>query len=160
MAEIYVYDGESKRKILTDKHIDMSSGVISENNLPDAMANAKTFAEKVELTGEAKGFDLNKNTAYFDEVANTTTTIDWTKGNKQAKTMGASETFTFVDPPGQANLLLKLTQGVAEYSATWPGNVLWADGIEPDMSTAGSVRIVMFYFDGSVYYGTHTGVMS
>jgi hypothetical protein len=101
-------------------------------------------------------------TAVFDaEVArgtfSTTTTIDWTQGNKQTVTLGANLTFNFTAPPGGAsNLILRLVQdGTGSRNPGWPGAVKWATGTEPTWSTAaGAVDIVSLYYNGSSYYGT------
>ncbi len=99
-------------------------------------------------------------TAVFDaEVArgtfSTTTTIDWTAGNKQTVTLGANVNFNFTAPPGPANLILRLVQdGVGSRNPGWPATVKWAGGTEPIWSTAASsVDIASFYYNGTSYYG-------
>jgi hypothetical protein len=85
----------------------------------------------------------------------TTTTIDWTAGNKQTVTLGASLTFNFTAPPGACNLILKLVQDAAgSRNPGWPGTVKWPAGTEPTWSTAGgSIDVASFYYDGTSYYG-------
>lgn len=98
--------------------------------------------------------------AYFDgEVDNgnssTADTIDWTAGNKQKITLTGNCTFTFTDPSGPCNLILKLIQdGTGSRTVTWPATVKWPEGTAPTLSTAASsVDIVSFYWDGTNYYG-------
>lgn len=98
--------------------------------------------------------------ATFDaEVDNgnssTADTIDWTAGNKQKSTLTGNVTYSFTDPSGPCNLMLKLVQdGTGSRTATWPVSVKWSGGTAPTLSTAASaVDIVSFYFDGTSYYG-------
>ena len=67
--------------------------------------------------------------------------------------------FTFTDPLGPCNLVLKMTHAAntTTYTPTWAGGsttVKWPGGTAPTFTqTSGSIDIVSFYFDGSVYYG-------
>jgi hypothetical protein len=100
--------------------------------------------------------------AYFDAVQTATgdgtTTIDWGLGNKFVFTFGAqNDTFTFTAPDGPTNLTLVLIQdGVGSRTATWPGTVKWpTNGTTPTLSTgAADVDIIVFFYDGTNYYGT------
>lgn len=99
-------------------------------------------------------------TAYFDaEVDNgnsgTSDNIDWTVGNKQKSTLTGNVTFTFTEPNGPCNLILKLVQdGTGSRTVTWPADVLWPGGTAPTLTTtASAVDIVSFYYDGTDFYG-------
>lgn len=98
--------------------------------------------------------------AYFpSEIDNgnsgSSDTIDWTAGNKQKSTLTGNCTYTFTEPSGACNLILKLIQdGTGGRTVTWPGDVYWPDGTAPTLSTgAGEIDIVSFYYDGSDFYG-------
>jgi hypothetical protein len=115
----------------------------------------------VEDTSPSLGGPLNagSNTIYFSSQELTgdgTTTINWMAGNKVNFQFGAqNETFTFSDPSGATNLLLKIRQdGVGSRTITWPGSVLWPGGIAPTLTTTSSgIDVVSFYFDGTDYLG-------
>jgi hypothetical protein len=99
------------------------------------------------------------NTATFDaEYSNGTSgsskTINWNNGNKQYVVLSAACTFTFTNPQGPCNLILRVYQN-SSYTLNFPSAVKWAGGNEVECSTgAGKIDIYMFYFDGSIYYGS------
>jgi len=82
--------------------------------------------------------------------------IDFNEGQKQRITLTANSTFTFTDPLGPGNFILKLIQdGTGSRTVTWPAAVLWPSGTAPTLSTAGgSVDLVSLYFDGTNYYAS------
>ena len=86
----------------------------------------------------------------------TTTTIDWTKGNKVQFTFGAGdETLDFTAPAKPGNLVLVIIQdSTGGRKATWPSSVKWVGGSAPTLSTAANaVDIIAFLYDGTNYYG-------
>lgn len=95
----------------------------------------------------------------FDDYDNgnsgTSDTIDWGLGNKQVTTLTGNVTFSFTDPEGPCNLVLKVIQdGTGARMVTWPSAVKWPGAAAPTLSSgAGDVDIVSFYFDGTNYYG-------
>ena len=102
------------------------------------------------------------NTVYFDTEPSThvgdgaTGAIDWRNGNKQKLTMtGTGITINFTNPSGACNLLLKVVQGDgSDVVGTWDGDIKWAGGSAPTLSTGnGEIDILSFYFDGTNYYG-------
>ena len=111
-------------------------------------------SEIVTINGD---FKVNLH-AYFDAVvANTTTVaINWTNGNKQSIAPSGSPvgnpTYTFTDPDGLTNLIIKATNLGAAGSITWPAEVLWPGGVEPTWTASGT-DIISFYYDGTNYYG-------
>lgn len=96
-------------------------------------------------------------------------------------TMGATETFDFTDGPVHegvldVNLTVTLAGAVADEEAflrvyltqdgsggntiTWPGSVVWPDGIAPTLdTTAGAIEIIEFTSvdGGTTWYGRHGG---
>lgn len=85
-------------------------------------------------------------------------TINWNNGNKQKVTLTGSTshtvTFTAISG-GVANFLLKIVQGDASNTITWPASVKWPGASAPTMTAAsGSVDIVTCYYDGTNYYCT------
>jgi len=90
--------------------------------------------------------------------SSTTTTADWSLGNKATITLtGNISTFAFTNPTNPCNLLLKIVQdgtGSRTISA-WDTDIKWSGGgTAPTLSTgAGAVDIISFYFDGTNYYG-------
>jgi hypothetical protein len=108
----------------------------------------------------AKSVNFGAFTAYFTETDNgnsgTSKTIDWTTSNKQKVTMTGNCTFTFTAPPGPCNLVFKVVQdATGSRTATWPSAVHWSGGTAPTLTTtANKVDIIVFYYDGSTYFGT------
>ena len=109
------------------------------------------------------GGDLKiTNTVYFAaETANTiadgaTGAIDWNVSQKQKLTItGTGITVNFTNPAGACNLLLRIIQGDgSDVVGTWDGDIKWAGGSAPTLSTGnGEIDILSFYWDGSKYYG-------
>tara|TARA_Y100000310_G_scaffold343900_2_gene453801 strand:+ start:3364 stop:4365 length:1002 start_codon:yes stop_codon:yes gene_type:complete len=83
-------------------------------------------------------------------------TIDWTAGNKQKSTLTDNVTYTFTNPSGACNLILKVIQDAGgTNTVTWDADVQWAGGTAPTITATGNaVDIVAFYFDGTNYYGS------
>lgn len=111
------------------------------------MTSATT--DDIQVTGEA----------YFDaEVDNgnsgTEKTIDWTAGNKQKITLTGNCTFTFTDPSGPCNLILRLIQdGTGSRTVTWPATVKWPEATAPTLTTTASGEdIIALYWNGTNYY--------
>lgn len=83
--------------------------------------------------------------------------VDWTKGTTQSMTLNAATvTPTFVSAPGGADLKLLVTQdGTGGRVVVWPGSVTWVGNGPPSLfSAAGAVTEVLFYFDGTTYFGS------
>lgn len=110
--------------------------------------------------------EFANNVVFTSEIDNSFTTgpgdknINWTYGNKQnifVNTTG-SLNFTFTDPQGPCNLILRVYYGVnVPTSITWPtsapGKVVWPGDTVPLMTLEdGKTDIVAFYFDGANYY--------
>ena len=102
------------------------------------------------------------NTVYFDaERVSTiadgaTGAIDWNTSQKQKVTItGTGITCNFTDPAGACNLLLKVVQGDgSDVIATWDGDIKWAGGAAPTLSTGnGEIDIISFYWDETNYFG-------
>ena len=88
----------------------------------------------------------------------TTTTVDWTLGNKAKMTFGADDigTFAFTNPSGPCNVVLQVVQdGVGSRVVTaWDADILWAGGSAPTLSTGvDAVDLIAFYWDGTNYFG-------
>ncbi len=83
-------------------------------------------------------------------------TIDWANGNYQKITLTDGCTLTFTAPPGIGKLQLKVVQGESgSYTLSFSPEIQWADRTAPTLSTAvGYVDILIFYWDGTNYYGT------
>lgn len=113
-----------------------------------------------ELDGE---LDAGANTIGFTQQTITynvtTTTVDWTNGNKATMTFGAGNigTFAFTNPTNSCNVLIKIIQdGTGSRTVTaWDGDIKWAGGgTAPTLSTAAnSIDIISFYWDGTNYFG-------
>jgi len=110
-----------------------------------------------ELSGD---IDANNNdiigikTACFEAVQTADSSVDWNDGLRQAMALAASTTFTFTAPSGPANLLLVLTPNGYSYSG-WPATVDWGNAGAPTASANTYKDIIMFFYDGSKYYGSY-----
>ena len=100
------------------------------------------------------------DSAYANGDSGSSITIDWNNGNRQDVRLTDDCTFTFTNPPGSANLMLRVRQdGVGSRLATWPAQVLWPGGTAPTLSTGGNdIDIISFWFySATVYYGIFSG---
>ena len=107
----------------------------------------------------------NMETATFNAEhdfgnSGSTPALDWNDGQKQKITLNAATpTFTFTDPPGPCNLILKMVQdATGGRDPVWPSTVKWpTNGTEPTWSAgAADIDIIAFYFDGTDYYSVAT----
>jgi hypothetical protein len=115
------------------------------------------------LNCNTNDIDNARSITFIAEVDNgnssTADTIDWGAGQKQKSNMTNDCTYTFTDPDGPCNLVLKLIQGSGfPHNPTWTGGgttVKWEGGDEPTWSTGSAEEdIISFYFDGTNYYGS------
>jgi len=87
----------------------------------------------------------------------TTTTVNWTLGNKATVTLtGNVGTLAFTNPTNPCNVLLKIVQdGTGSRLITaYDADVLWAGGTKPTLTTtANGIDICSFYWDGTNYFG-------
>ena len=98
--------------------------------------------------------EVHFGTETHNTDSGTTSTIDWTTGNKQALTLTNDCTLSFTAPRGCCSLTLRIIQGgVGGHMITWPA-MYWPGGLPPTLtSEAGSVDVVNLYYDGTNYYG-------
>jgi len=100
-----------------------------------------------------------RTVTYAAEVNNGTSgaaaTINWTAGQKQRVTLGTNTTFAFIAPLGPCNVVFKIVQdGTGGRSPTWPTACRWEGGVSPSLTpTANATDLVVFYFDGTLYFG-------
>ena len=110
--------------------------------------------------------------AYFNDLtvvsSSSSTTIDWTNGNKQIYDFDANhvKTLTFTDPASGNSTSCSLTLIVKQYedtnaqTITWPGSVKWPGGSAPTLSTGNAdYDVISFLFTKDsggtvVYYGS------
>jgi hypothetical protein len=121
----------------TDGDLAQNSGVVLNDSDQMSLLQTCTFVAEVD-----------------NGTPTTTLTIDWNSGQKQRVILGGNVTFSFTDPPGPCNLMLKMSQDATPpRDPVWPASVLWAGGAEPTWSVGASdVDIIAFYFDGTNYY--------
>lgn len=81
-------------------------------------------------------------------------TIDWSTNQKYEYDLSGNVSFTFTNPNGPCNLVLKIIQGAGPYIITWDADVLWPGGTIPTLSAGDDAEdIFTFFFDGTNYYG-------
>ena len=125
------------------------------------ISNMVTTDTNQTITGQ-KTFN---STVFGKTVALSGTQINVTDGTIFTKTITADTTFTFTGVPANAVAMfsLVLTNGGA-YTITWPNNVLFSDGIEPELQTSGTDLLSFITFNGGTTWingnGTNTPAMS
>lgn len=74
------------------------------------------------------------------------------------RTATGNTTFTFSNcPAGAFGFTMRLTNGGA-YTMTWPAAVVWANGLAPDLTAAGTDLLVFFTDDGGVTFRATVGI--
>ena len=102
-----------------------------------------------------KSFSKNTMT---EAIAVTGSSIDVSTGSFFTKTISADVTFTFTGvPAGKACVFtLILTNGGA-YEITWPNNVTWSAGDEPELKSVGKDVLTFFTVDGGTSWTEVSG---
>lgn len=86
-------------------------------------------------------------------------TINWNNGQQQEITLTANCTLSFTAPPGPGMFLLRVVQdGGGLNSLTWPGDVLWPNGVSQSPAAPGNAESTyVFYYNGTDYYASRGG---
>jgi hypothetical protein len=123
-----------------------------------AGTNAPTYDDSGNVILQNKDI-RNAQTITFNGVGtgSGTGTADWTSYQKYEWTFAGSATLTFTAPQGPCNLVMLLSNGGAG-TITWPSNVVWPKGQEPNW-TAG-LDLVSFYYDADATTPRYFGVGS
>lgn len=81
--------------------------------------------------------------------------VDWNDGQKQLVTLTGDAAFTFTNPPGATNVVLRLVQdATGNRNPTWASNIFFPNGNAPNLSNgATDIDLLSFYFDGTNYHG-------
>jgi hypothetical protein len=82
--------------------------------------------------------------------------IDWATGASFTKTLSASTTFTFANSvPGQ-QIVVAITNTVANYIVTWPSSptLKWSGGSAPTQTIGAKTDVYTFVNVGGVIYGS------
>lgn len=120
-----------------------------------ALQNGETIKNDSDGTIEYSGFmgvDLTSQTisANFN--------VNWTTGNFQKVDVTGLLTATFTAPGTTGKCTLLIVQGDGDDTITWPGTILWPGGVAPTLSTGNAeVDIIVFYWDGTNYFGLFNG---
>lgn len=85
----------------------------------------------------------------------TTGDVDWASAHFRAITLTGPTTLSFIAPGGAAWLALRVTQdATGGHVVTWPASVLWESGLAAVITiAAGAKDLILFYFDGTNYFG-------
>ena len=92
-------------------------------------------------------------------TGNTAVSFNLSAANNFRFQFNGTTTISFTSPPATNafGFTMVLTNG-GGYTITWPASVLWANGIAPVLSAAGSDVLVFYTYDGgSTYYGFLAG---
>jgi hypothetical protein len=134
---ITVYDSTKLADVVGDTTPQLGGDLDCQNNTID---NAKT----VQFNGEV---DNGSKTTHF--------TVTWNNGQKQKATLSANTmTITLGNPTSVGNFVLKLVNGGLA-TKTWAatsGAVYWVGGTAPTLTNSGT-DLIMFYYDGTNFYG-------
>ena len=115
-------------------------------------------AETPEASLHINGTTLIQNTIYTSAIITTSTTIDWTAGNKYVHSSDCTGTpsFTFTDPTNDGAYILRLIiPSVSGCTPSFPASIEWEKGITPGAISHSSIyRFLAVRTSGSiVYYG-------
>lgn len=136
------------------------------NGDADISGTLTMSGNKIDMSGEA--IDNIKSATFVEETANgntsTAMTIDWGAAQKQSCVLNGDVAFSFTDPLGPCNLVLRIVHAAnsTTYTPTWAGtngtgggtSVKWPGGTAPTFTqTSNAIDIVSFYFSDGVYYG-------
>jgi hypothetical protein len=84
------------------------------------------------------------------------TNIDFTFGHYQTLSLSQNATLTISAPPGNIDMLLRVTQtGAGNWKITWPLNCLYAGGTPNTLLTPGTVNIAAIDMIRMFYNGTN-----
>ena len=127
-----------------------SGGLIVENNVG------------IGTTSPGSKLQVNNTITFFSEYDEGSEagafTINWNNGNKQKVTLtgSTSHTATFTAlTGGVGNVMIKIVQGDASNTITWPGTVKWPASTAPTLTTtSGATDIVSCYYDRTNYFCT------
>jgi hypothetical protein len=117
------------------------------NHLEDGVAGA---------IPQQEGTNIGEAVIAFDEVTNTsasgTVTIDFSRCQKHVITLTENTTFSFIAPPGECHLQLRILQNATGgYTVTLP-TYYTPGGVTYDGTTGASAEDVLtLYYDGSRY---------
>lgn len=110
----------------------------------------QVLASKTEFDGQ-----YGQDAEFDADNSGTAKTIDFDKGNVQKIAITGACTFTLSNPRACTRYMLKLVQGSGGQAYTWPGTVLWPSGNAPTASGASKTDLIMFYYDGTNYFGSY-----
>ena len=151
VQQLVLTDG--KLNPTTDSDVDLGDGT---HYFKDAYIDTITTTGNVLIGGD---LEINQHATFDSEFDNgnssTADTVDWGVGNYQKSTLTGDCTYTFTAPDGVGKFQLKLIQdGTGTRLVTFPATVLWSGGTAPTLTTdANAIDIVMFYWDGTNYFG-------
>ena len=164
LASIYAHLG-ANTDITSIYNTSLKFGRDADNLIDFTTDNKIVFrvsaADKAEMisTGE---LDMNAGSIGFTQQTVTynvtTTTVNWTLGNKATMTFGAGNigTFAFTNPTNPCNVLLKIVQDAtgSRVVTAWDADIMWVGGTAPTLTTtANAIDICSFYWDGTNYFG-------
>ncbi len=128
-----------------------TSGTLLANTLEDT---SPELGGELDAGANSIGFTLQTITYNA-----TTTTADWTNGNKGKMTFGAGNigTFAFTNPtnPCSVQVIVKQDATGSRVATAWDADIKWAGGTAPTLSTAANaVDIISCLWDGTNYFCT------
>lgn len=160
----HVSDQKSRAKVVTGTSAPVSAppmiGAIYVDTNVDSVYIATGDSSVDDWTSLITSSEAVFETAVcFKSEISSSSTIDWSLGNKQSIVLTGNVTLTFTDPTGPCNLILKIVQdAIGGWSPTFPSNVKFDNTTVLDFSSdpGNSARIVSLYFDGTDYYAQIT----
>jgi hypothetical protein len=153
------YDGTPAGEVGPGGIQNVQEGTVNEGTIWELATNGAITIDTTALSYERANQKNMVSPTFNQEFDNgnsgTADTINWNNGLKQKSTLTDNCTFTFTDPPGPCNMILKLIQdGTGGRTVTWPASVKWPGGTAPTLSAGGDdIDIVALYFDGTNYFG-------
>jgi hypothetical protein len=157
-------DGATNNGVITYNST-LDAGSVESNLLFDG--STLTVTGDLSVTSDASVSGVIFSTNYQEQYNNSgnvsgTATIDLSTGNNFRLQFTGNTTIAFSNPPATNafGFTTVLVNG-GGYTITWPSstpNVLWANGIAPVLSAAGTDVVVFYTYDGgATYYGFLSG---
>ena len=153
-----------------------SSGFIVSGNTDDGIVTyvASTFTGNVEsnLTFNGSTLTVTGNVisttsitattfreTYSDRGTGGSVTLDLSTGNNFRRQFNTNSTVSFTNAPvSNAFGFTLITVNAGAYTIVWPGNVDWAGGGAPTLTSVGTDILVFYTYDGgTTYYGFVSG---
>ncbi len=144
----------------------IANGLLTYQAVPTAAiveSNLTFDGSSLSLTGDqtVSGFIASTTfrETFYDYGTGGSVSIDFTLGNNFRRQFNGAGTVSFTNvPPSNAFGFTLTLVNAGAFAITWPGNLDWAGGTAPILTSAGTDVLTIFTFNGgTTYYGFVVG---